>query len=201
MGSFRISEKDTRFKGQKHPQEIQAVRQRQRLFPPQQTMQQEIVTHIQTHYSADGVEVRSVGPKAVTLSLPPELHDLGNLCGELECMYNARIDIEASSTPGLGPIATVWVQPDEENDEDGTADRSDPHSDDGAPGDAPGAERGDDDANTATASKMRRSTWAQASNVFYVLKGIAAVLGALATINTFILGSSWFNSTVGRFEL
>ena len=75
-------------------------------------MQQDIVSHIQSHWSGDGVEVRSVGPRVVTLALPPEMHDVGALCGELECEFNARIDLEASPTPGLGPIATVWLHAD-----------------------------------------------------------------------------------------
>lgn len=75
-------------------------------------MQQDIVSHIQSHWSGDGVEVRSVGPRVVTLALPPEMHDVGALCGELECEFNARIDLEASPTSGLGPIATVWLHAD-----------------------------------------------------------------------------------------
>ena len=70
------------------------------------------MSHIQSHWSGDGVEVRSVGPRVVTLALPPEMHDVGALCGELECEYNARIDLEASPTVGVGPIATVWLHAD-----------------------------------------------------------------------------------------
>jgi len=73
------------------------------------TMHNEIVSWIQSHYAADGVEVRATGPKAITLVLPQEMHDLGNFCGELEMQFNARIDIVAQTTPGLGPTATVWV--------------------------------------------------------------------------------------------
>ena len=72
-------------------------------------MHNELVSYIQSNHAADGVEVRAVGPKAVTLALPPELHDVGNLCGELEVRFNARIDIQAADSPGLGPTATVWV--------------------------------------------------------------------------------------------
>ena len=68
------------------------------------------MSYIQSAFASDGVEVRAVGPKAVTLALPPELHDLGNMCGELELRYNARVDIAAHETPGVGPTATVWVQ-------------------------------------------------------------------------------------------
>jgi len=75
-------------------------------------MHNELVTYIQTHHALDGVEVRAVGPKAVTLALPPELHDVGNLLGELEVRFNARIDIMAGDKPGLGPTATVWVRQD-----------------------------------------------------------------------------------------
>ena len=75
-------------------------------------MHNELVSFVQSNHAADGVEVRAVGPKAVTLALPPELHDVGNLCGELECRFNARIDIHAAETPGVGPTATVWVMQD-----------------------------------------------------------------------------------------
>lgn len=81
-------------------------------------MHNEVVSYIQTNHAADGVEVRAVGPKAVTLALPPELHDVGNLCGELEVRFNARIDIQAAETPGLGPTATVWVMQGQIDDAD-----------------------------------------------------------------------------------
>ncbi len=76
-------------------------------------MHNELVSYIQSNHAADGVEVRAVGPKAVTLALPPELHDLGNICGELEVRFNARIDMKAAETPGVGPTATVWVLQDQ----------------------------------------------------------------------------------------
>ena len=91
------------------------------------TMHNEIVSYIQANYAADGVEVRAVGPKAVTLVLPPEMHDLGNFCGELEMQFNARIDIVAQSTAGLGPTATVWVA---QNDDEPVYDAKDDNEDD-----------------------------------------------------------------------
>ncbi len=73
-------------------------------------MHNNLVTYIQSNHAADGIEVRSVGPRAVTLAFPPELHDLGNICGELELRFNARIDLLTSDQPGIGPTATVWVR-------------------------------------------------------------------------------------------
>lgn len=85
-------------------------------------MHNELVSYIQSNHAGDGIEVRAVGPKAVTLAFPPELHDLGNLVGELEMAFNARVDLAANDTPGLGPTATVWVmQGDTEPDSDGEA--------------------------------------------------------------------------------
>ena len=80
-------------------------------------MHNDLVSYVQSNYAADGIEVRAVGPKAIKLALPPELHDLGNLCGELEMRYNARMDIEAGEAAGVGPTATVWVQTESEKEE------------------------------------------------------------------------------------
>ena len=101
-------------------------------------MHNEIVSWIQSHYAADGVEVRATGPKAITLVLPQEMHDLGNFCGELELHFNARIDIVAQTTPGLGPTATVWVAQDDgrhdfnDADDDDDDDRADSDNNNGA---------------------------------------------------------------------
>lgn len=89
-------------------------------------MHSELVSYIQSSHAADGVEVRAVGPKAITLALPPELHDLGNLCGELELRFNARVDLVAADKPGLGPTATVWVMQDAADGDGNDSDSSQP---------------------------------------------------------------------------
>ena len=76
-------------------------------------MHNELVSYIQSNHAADGIEVRAVGPRAVTLAFPPELHDLGNIIGELEMRYNARVDLTAGDRPGIGPTAIVWVRTDD----------------------------------------------------------------------------------------
>lgn len=87
-------------------------------------MHEELVSYIQTNHAADGIEVRAVGPKAVTLALPPELHDAGNLIGELEITFNARVDLIADPQPGLGYTAIVWVMPgDDKGDDDKVPDQ------------------------------------------------------------------------------
>lgn len=103
-------------------------------------MHNELVSYVQSNHAADGVEVRAVGPKAVTLALPPELHDLGHLCGELEVRFNARIDIAAPQTPGIGPTATVWVMQDAvAEDNDDAASRNDDDDEPAANPEAPAA--------------------------------------------------------------
>jgi len=114
-------------------------------------MHNELVSYVQSNHAADGIEVRAVGPRAVTLAFPPELHDLGNLIGELEMRFNARVDIVAGDQPGIGPTATVWVR----NDGDAREEASQADSaDDNACADSPPS---DDKAESGAESSAART--------------------------------------------
>lgn len=146
-------------------------------------MHNELVSFVQSNHGADGVEVRAVGPKAVTLALPPELHDVGNLCGELECRFNARIDIHAAETPGVGPTATVWVM------QDAVAGRSDSEDDDAGrePTDAPPA------LPESPRKPLEKHCWSSLKPT-----SIAAGLGMVAAVITI---ASHSTALMKRFEL
>ena len=156
------------------------------------TMHNEIVSFIQSHYAADGVEVRAVGPKAITLVLPPELHDLGNLCGELEVQFNTRMDIVAQSTPGLGPTATVWVaQPgasaaahasEEARKDDDVSDGDEGGCDKSASSGIDGTHREESEKGAADASTSSSSTWRRYRRCFQMMAAGLTAAAAAATL-------------------
>jgi hypothetical protein len=139
-------------------------------------MHNELVSYIQSNHAADGVEVRAVGPKAVTLALPPELHDLGNLCGELECRFNARIDIEAAETPGIGPTATVWVMQDAESHEEELRE----HTDDQPREDFPPPQQ--DDPERPGKPAAREAWWKSGCKLGGAAAATLTAVAALVTI-------------------
>lgn len=141
-------------------------------------MHNELVSFVQSNHAADGVEVRAVGPKAVTLALPPELHDVGNLCGELECRFNARIDIHAAETPGIGPTATVWVM----QDAVGNASDSDNDGNDGRERTEPAPQSPVPPPREAPEAPERKVSWKRGCITPTTLAASLGMLAAAATI-------------------
>lgn len=73
----------------------------------------EITEFIQDTYSTDGMEVMMHGPRSLTVELPAECHDFGSLCAGVEQGWGARVDVNAGTTTGLGPRATIWLPRDQ----------------------------------------------------------------------------------------
>ena len=65
--------------------------------------------YVQTNYGGDGVEVTSQGKRSITLELPIEFHDIGELCAAVEDLWDARVDVMAATKAGLGPSLDIWL--------------------------------------------------------------------------------------------
>jgi len=67
-----------------------------------------VVSHVQHHWSQHGIEVRSRGPRSVTLALPPDLDDLSTLCLELFHEFDATVNMQHSADDRSAHLV-VWL--------------------------------------------------------------------------------------------
>lgn len=64
--------------------------------------------HVQATYSTDGVEIVGRGPRSLNVQFPLEFHDIGAFCADMETTFNARMDMNASIIPAVGPTIVIY---------------------------------------------------------------------------------------------
>jgi hypothetical protein len=65
--------------------------------------------YVVANYSAMGLQVTSIGPRSLTVELPPEVHDLGSIAIGVELEFGARVDTKMSAVPGAGLTVDITM--------------------------------------------------------------------------------------------
>jgi hypothetical protein len=71
------------------------------------TLADEVLVYIQENWSQHGAEVKSHGDTTVTLTLPPELVEISQLCLELDQRFGAAVDLKHPSAAEAASCLTI----------------------------------------------------------------------------------------------